>query len=123
VSELTHLLAAEKPIALIFVNPACPACPALFPLLGAWQRTHGSALTIVIVAAGDKTAIAEITAQHQLVNVFVEHVPHEVLELFRMGGIPSAITIRPDGTMGSTPAIGLDRIRSLVLAQAQGQRS
>jgi methylamine dehydrogenase accessory protein MauD len=116
---LDRLRSVGKPIALVFVNPACPSCPALFPALGDWQRDVAEQLTTVVVAAGRQQAIEEMAAEHELAHVLLEQ-RHEVLESYQARGIPSAVIIQANGTIGSLPAVGAEAIRNLITEHLDG---
>ncbi len=91
---LKSLLAAKKPVLLIFVEPDCSPCQALQPEIESWLTRHADRLTIQV--------ISETGAKHP------------VAEAYQYGGTPGAVLIHPDGTIASAVAAGSDRIRELV---------
>ena len=91
---LKSLLAAHKPVLLIFVEPDCTPCQALQPEIQDWLTRHAARLTIQV--------ISETGAKHP------------VAEAYQYGGTPGAVLINADGTIASAVAAGSDRIRELV---------
>jgi peroxiredoxin len=112
---LDALRAAGKPVLLAFMDPACGPCNALLPDLGRWQREPAAAFAIAIVSRGTPDENRHKSAEHGLTHVLLQQ-DREVAEAYRAYGTPSAVLVRPDGTIGSPLVAGADAIRSLVAA-------
>jgi peroxiredoxin len=115
---LDSLRAAGKPVALLFTDPNCGPCNALLPDVGRWQQEHAAALTIAVVSRGEISANRAKSAEHGLSNVLVQ-AASEVSQAYEETGTPSAVIVRPDGTIGSSLVAGADPIRALI-ARAVG---
>jgi len=115
---LDALRAAGKPMVLLFTDPTCGPCNALLPDVGAWQRDHGTALTVALLSRGGAAANRGKTAEHGLANVLLQE-NREVAEAYEANATPAAVLVRPDATVGSAVALGADAIRALV-ARAVG---
>lgn len=97
-ATLGGLLAAGKPVLLIFVEPDCAPCKALGPEIAAWQERHAERLTVRVVSeTGDKRAVADA---------------------YQYAGTPGAVLIAADGKIASPVAAGPDAIRRLVRQSA-----
>lgn len=110
---LDSLRAAGKPVLLVFADPDCGPCNALLPEIGRWQRVHAGNVTIAIVSRGPRDANRAKSEEHGLTNVLLQD-GRKVSEAYLENATPSAVLVRPDGTIGSPMAGGADAIRSLV---------
>jgi peroxiredoxin/uncharacterized membrane protein YphA (DoxX/SURF4 family) len=102
-----------KPLLLMFLAPDCGPCNALLPEIGHWQNDYISKVTIALISEGTVDANRSKTSEHKLTNVLLQN-GREVAEKYFAYGTPSAILVRPDGTVGSVLAAGADAIRNLV---------
>jgi peroxiredoxin len=74
---------------------------------------------IALVSRGTPEANRAKSAEHGLTQVLLQD-DREVAESYRADGTPSAVIVRPDGTIGSPVAAGAEAIRALV-AQVLGR--
>ncbi len=109
---LDALRAQNKPVMLVFSDPNCGPCNSLMPDIGKWQRESAARLTVAVVSRGDRTANKQKAEEHGLTNVLLQN-DSEVSDLYQTYGTPTAILVRPDGTIGSGAALGADQIRTL----------
>jgi peroxiredoxin/uncharacterized membrane protein YphA (DoxX/SURF4 family) len=114
---LDFLRAFDKPIMLLFADPGCGPCNALLPEVGGWQRDHAASFTMAMISAGTPEANRAKAAEHGLTHVLLQQ-DREVAEMYQVDGTPSAVMVRPDGTVGSSVAAGADAIRALVARTA-----
>jgi peroxiredoxin/uncharacterized membrane protein YphA (DoxX/SURF4 family) len=110
---LDALRAQGKPVMLVFSDPGCGPCNALLPDLGKWQREHSSKFTLAIVSRGSADANKAKVTEHGLANVLLQK-DREVSNAYLAAGTPSAVLVRPDGTIGSPLSGGAESIRNLV---------
>jgi peroxiredoxin len=110
---LGALCGIGKPVVLIFVDPGCGPCSALLPDLGRWQREHAGQLTVAVISRGTADENRALCTEHGLTRVLLQH-DREVAEAYQAYATPSAVLIRPDGTVGSPLAQGPDECRALV---------
>jgi len=115
---LDALRAGGRPVLLLFSDPGCGPCLALMPEVGRWQREHASKLTFAVLSRGAAEQNRAKYGEHGATQVLLQK-DHEVAEAYRVSGTPSAVLVRPDGTIGSAAAAGADAIRQLV-AQVVG---
>jgi peroxiredoxin len=111
--SLEALCAAGRPALLVFSDPRCVRCDAVLPDLGAWQRDPSTGLTIALISRLTPEANRAKSAEHGLTNVLLQH-NREVAMAYRVTSLPTAVLVRPDGTIGSLPAEGVDEIQDLV---------
>jgi peroxiredoxin len=116
---LDALRAPGKPVLLVFSDPGCGPCSALMPDIGRWQREHAAALTVALVSRGTPEANRAKSTEHGVMSVLLQQ-DREVAQEYQAHGTPSAVLVRPDGTIGSPLAMGADAIRALV-ARTVGQ--
>ena len=110
---LGDFLEPGKPVLLLFTDPGCGPCTALMPQVAVWQREHAADLSIVLASRGTPDKNLALHRQHGLGNLLLQQ-DREVSMLYEAYGTPSAVLIRPDGTIGSPLAGGADAIASLV---------
>lgn len=111
--SLDELRSAGKPLVLLFSDPECGPCNAILPEVGRWQREQGDKLTVVPISRGPVEMNRAKSAEHGLTRVLLE-TGRELIDAYQVAGTPSAVLVRPDGTIGSTLAAGPDAIRALV---------
>jgi peroxiredoxin len=110
---LETLRAPGNPVVLIFADPDCGPCTALLPDLAHWQREHAAQLTIALISRGTVAANQAKTAAHGVTHVLLQK-DQEVADAYQVSGTPTAVLVRPDGTIGSPLAPGKQAIAALV---------
>ena len=106
---------------LLFTDPDCNPCNAMLPEIGRWQTEHAGELTISLVSRGAVEENRAKSSEHGLRDVLLQR-DWEVSEAYEVDATPSAVLIRPDGTIGSSVHEGEDDISAL-LAHAVGERA
>lgn len=117
---LDALRAAEKPVLLIFTDPGCGPCNAMMGDVGKWQREHADKLNVVLISRGSLEDNRAKKKQHNLTTVLMQQ-DNEVADAYLTYGTPTAVLVRPDGTIGSAAAGGADEIRTLVKQAVEGR--
>lgn len=97
---LDGLLAERKPVSLVFANPDCGPCAAMFPTLARWQRHLADRMTIVIAASASAPQLRPLADVHGLRNVLIDR-DAEMFESYHASGTPSAVIVTADGKIGS----------------------
>jgi thiol-disulfide isomerase/thioredoxin len=110
---LDFLLASGKPVVLLFTDPECGPCNALLPEIGRWQDEHSEKITLTLISSSAPEENRAKTSEHGLIRVLLQR-DREVAEAYRVNGTPSAVVVRPDGTIGSPVAGGSEAIEALV---------
>ena len=117
---LEDLLAAGKPVLLLFTSPECSPCTDLLPEVARWQEEHSEKLTISLVShLGAEENRAKV-AEHGLEEHVLLQEDWEVAEAYGAEATPSAVLVRPDGTIGSPLAEGSDDVEDLVAHAVEG---
>ena len=116
---LDALRAVGKPVLLLFSDPGCGPCNALMPEIGRWQREHAARMTIALISRGGPDANWAKGAKQGPTHILLQD-NDEVEEAYRTEGTPSAVLVRPDGTIGSPLAFGAEEIRAQVARVATG---
>ena len=111
--SLTGLLGHGRPLFLIFSNPKCGPCAALFLEVGKWQQAHRDEAMIVIVSEGSIKDNFVNVARNQLDHVLLQE-QREIAEQYQASVTPTALIIRPDGSIASAVAAGAVEIRALL---------
>jgi len=117
---LDALRAAEKPVLLIFTDPTCGPCNAMMGDVGKWQHDLTDKLTVAVITRGSLEDNRTKKKQNNLTQVLMQK-DNEVADAYMTFGTPTAVLVRPDGTIGSGPAAGADQIRALVKQAAEGK--
>jgi peroxiredoxin/uncharacterized membrane protein YphA (DoxX/SURF4 family) len=115
---LEALRAAGKPIVLVFSDPGCGPCTALLPEIGRWQREYAKRVTLALISRGSLEVNRSKASEHGITTILLQQ-DREVAEAYQAHGNPTAVLVRPDGTIGGALAAGADAIRALV-ARAVG---
>jgi peroxiredoxin len=109
----SDIVDATRTALLVFMDPHCGPCTLMLPEITGWMAQHRETLSVWIISRGEPKPNRK---------KFGAYPPNQVLLLAdlqfaqRLGTLPtpSAVLLRPDGRIGSTPAIGPDPIRALV---------
>jgi peroxiredoxin len=117
---LDALRAADKPVLLLFTDPTCGPCNAMMGDVGKWQRDLSEKLTIAVVTRGSLEENRDKAKQYNLTHVLMQR-DNEVADAYQTYGTPTAVLVRPDGTIGSAAAGGSQQIRTLVKQAAEGK--
>ncbi|WP_198175022.1 MauE/DoxX family redox-associated membrane protein [Spirosoma arboris] len=108
---LTTLLASQKPLLLFFVNPDCGPCNQLLPKIVEWNNTYVGRLRIALITMVSSKGTSP--PDYAILKTLIEQ-DRVVSKSFQSMSMPSAVLIRPDGTIGSPLAIGELAIRNLI---------
>ncbi len=119
-ATLAGLLMNEKPALLVFSNPDCGPCQALFPEVASWQRDLAGTLTVAIVSEGSASANRAKISVHGVERVLLQ-TGREVAEQYEAHGTPAAVVISADGRIAVPLAQGAQEIRGLVDAVRTGR--
>ena len=112
-TSLDQLLAHGKPLLLVFTNPNCGPCVALFSEIKDWQQAHREHLTIALVSFGTIKENFVNVARNGLGQVLLQK-KREVAELYGAMLTPTAVMVNPDGRIASKLAAGAEEIRELL---------
>lgn len=120
--SLQELVGLGKPLVLIFSNPNCGPCVALFQEVAKWQKVHHEQVTVCVISQGTVKENFVNVARNDLREVLLQR-EREVAELYRANVTPTAVVIEADGRIGSSLAAGADQIRSLMARLVGGMSS
>ena len=109
--SLDALLAAKKPLVLVFVHPDCGPCSMLLPKIVDWRARLGHKLAFALLTTSSSRGNAP--AEYQVLDTLLEQ-NRAVSKGYQASSIPSAVLIRPDGTIGSPLAAGPVAIGKLI---------
>lgn len=111
--EALRRASGEASTLLVFTDPDCRPCASLLPDLGRWQRELESRLTVALISHGTREANRSKIGEHGLRRVLLQG-SSGTDAAYKLDGTPTAVLVRPDGTVGSGLAEGPDQIRELV---------
>ena len=112
VVSLASLLAAGRPVLLVFAAPNCRSCAALLPDVAAWERDLGGELTVAVVSANADDG-AEKAREHGL-GVVLADDDRIVADAYRTIGTPAAAVVGVDGRISTDTAHGPEEIHRLM---------
>lgn len=104
---LEGLLAAGRPVLLVFGHAGCGPCRELLPQIASWQHQRVNDITVALVSEG------VFEARPVLRGVALQ-VEREVADAYGVNVTPAAILIGPDGNVASPLAVGAEAIAALV---------
>ncbi len=110
---LDALRSDGQPVMLLFSDPACGPCNALLPEVGVWQRDHAGKLTLAVISRGAVEPNRAKSTEHGITRMLLQN-EQEVAASYQALATPSAVLVRPDGTIGSPIAQGAEQIRQLI---------
>jgi peroxiredoxin/uncharacterized membrane protein YphA (DoxX/SURF4 family) len=113
VISLEGLSAPGKPILFLFVSPTCEPCKALLPEFEKWRTELAEKLEVVLISQGSAKDNASKFAGAFGDGVILQKV-REVSDAVGARWTPTALVVRPDGTIASNLAAGDTAIRELV---------
>jgi thiol-disulfide isomerase/thioredoxin len=116
--SLQTLLAAGRPILLLFMHPHCAPCNALAPEVTVWQREQ-TLVTVAIISQGAAEEARAKAQEHGLARVLLD-ADQAVSQRYRVQGTPVSVPIRPDGVVLGRAALGPNEIRSLYFQLVAG---
>jgi peroxiredoxin/uncharacterized membrane protein YphA (DoxX/SURF4 family) len=111
---LDDLRAAGEPVLLLFTSPDCGPCTDLLPDIRRWHEEHSEQLTISVISHLSAEENRAKVAEHGLEGSVLLQEDWEVAEPYGAEATPSAVLVRPDGTIGSPLAEGPDAVEDLV---------
>lgn len=112
-AALSHHWAGSREALLVFGDPACAACTALYPELVDWQSRQAGQRHVVVVSRSGGPA------PHPDLTLFVEHERAASIA-YGVKGTPSAVLVDARGALASPLAEGAEAIRTL-LAELTGR--
>lgn len=112
-TSLDQLLAAGKPLLLVFTNPNCSPCVALFSEIKEWQQAHSEDITIALISFGTIKENFINVAKNGLGQVLLQK-KREVAERYGATFTPTAVIVNMRGRIASPLAAGADEIRELL---------
>ncbi len=107
------LCAAGRPVLLLFTDPYCEPCDNLLPKVRGWQEEHADKFTIVLISRGALEENRAKSREHGLSGMLLQE-DWEVADIYQVHGTPSAVFVKPDGTIGSPVAEGDREVEDLV---------
>jgi thiol-disulfide isomerase/thioredoxin len=113
IRSLDQLLAYRKPLLLVFTNPNCSPCVALFSEIKDWQQSHSEQLTIALISFGTIKENFINVAKNGLGQVLLEE-KREVAAKYGATLTPTAVIVNTNGKIASPLAAGADEIRALL---------
>ena len=116
---LNALIAAKKPVLLLFTDPACGPCNALLPQIAAWQTAHVDDLTLAVLTRGSAEDNRAKVREHGVTGVWID-ADLAVYKALQVTGTPSATLIDADGRIASPMVGGEEAIAQLVEHTAGG---
>lgn len=111
--SLAQLLDYGKPLLLLFTNPFCGPCIALFEEIKEWQHAHRDRLTIALITRGTIKDNFVNVARNSLGEVLLQR-EREVGEMYGGRATPTGVVINPNGRIASKVAAGAEEIRMLL---------
>jgi thiol-disulfide isomerase/thioredoxin len=111
--SLAELLSYGKPVLLVFTNPNCGPCVAIFKEIKEWQESHSEQLTIALLSFGTIKQNFVNVARNGLGQLLLQQ-KREVAEKYRANVTPTAVVVSTSGRIASPLAAGADEIRKLL---------
>ena len=111
---LEALRASGRPVMLLFTDPNCGPCTAMFADVGRWQEEYAQKLTVALISRGEPEEHAISASEHGLTNVLLQK-DWEVSDAYGVDGTPSAVLVQPDGTIASPVLEGANEVGEILV--------
>src|SRR5262249_12385328 len=111
-ASLDTLTKSGHSLVLVFTEPACGACDALWPEVAQWQEEYADRTRIVPISRGTLEENRTKNAEHKVRDVLLQD-DREVSKAYLVTLTPSAVLVL-DGRIASPVATGADEIRALI---------
>lgn len=111
---LEALTAGSAPVVLIFSDPDCHACAELLPDIERWERQCAEMVTFVVISRAPASGNGAAGAKQVFRNTAWQE-NREISESYKVYGVPAAVVLRPDATIGTWFASGRPAIQTLVM--------
>jgi peroxiredoxin len=111
-TSLNDLLAAAKPLLLIFADPDCGPCRKLMNESVRWLMGNSDVTTIAVISRGAPQANRAFRRGVGLRHLLLQR-DFEVADAYKCPRTPGAVLIEPDGRIASCVAIGVQSIQAL----------
>jgi thiol-disulfide isomerase/thioredoxin len=115
---LPPIAVQSRPTIVLFVDPDCGPCHALLPNVERWRQEYRASCAIIVISRGT-AEVNRAKFQHHPHGSYLLQRDREVAAAYRVEVTPSAVLVRPDGTIGSTVHAGAEAIRRLVEHEVQ----
>ena len=112
---LAELLAARRPLALVFIEPDCGACEPVIIDLADLAAEHAGEVRVAVLSRGGMTG-DPLPRQYYDVHPVLLQRHREVALAYGVTAVPSAVLVTPEGRIASPVAVGGAAIRSLLVA-------
>ncbi|MBS1888761.1 MAG: redoxin domain-containing protein [Actinobacteria bacterium] len=112
------LLAGERSLLLVFVDPDCGPCRRLLPTL-ARLRSEPGRPRIAVIGAGGADAVRAVAAEAGLAGALVQE-EREVATAYGIAGTPAAVLVSARGVVAAGPALGADAVEALLAESGEG---
>lgn len=110
--SLRSIIESGRPSVFFFVSPTCEPCKALIPDIERWEAELGDRVNFILLSSG--TAKENEGKFGVFSDDVVLQTKREVAEEVYARWTPTAMFIRADGTIGSSPAAGDVAIHGLI---------
>jgi len=111
---LEALSIGGKPVVLVFSDPNCPSCAELLPDIERWERQYAEIVTFVVISRAPASGNGAASAKQAFRNTGWQE-NHEISESYKVSGVPAAVVLRPDSTIGTWLASGRPAIQTLLM--------
>jgi uncharacterized membrane protein YphA (DoxX/SURF4 family)/thiol-disulfide isomerase/thioredoxin len=111
--SLEELSSGGTPVLLVFSDPNCHACADLLPDIERWERQYADIVTFVVISRAPASGNGTASAERVFRNTAWQE-KHEISESYKVSGVPAALVLRPDATIGTWLASGRPAIQTLV---------
>jgi len=107
---------------LFFLSPTCPVCKKLLPALTSLAVAERDRLEILLASDGDPAEHAAFARRQKLLLPYI--ISAELGITFRIGKLPYAVLIGPDGTVRAKGLVNTrEQIESLLTAETMNVAS
>ena len=115
--SLESLRALGHPVVLFFTDPGCGACELVLEVVAQAQRERADRLTVAVLSSGSIDRIEAKATEFGLDRV-VPQEGEDLLDAYRVHGVPAVIEIDSRGSISKAVALGPNAVREMVLGDS-----
>ncbi len=102
-----------KTIFILFSNPYCDPCRALWPYVSKWMREHEASLSFVVISRRAGKGNSAKLSDAMVSRVLLQR-EFEISDSYGCTATPAALLIGADGLIQSEVAVGREAIQELI---------